>query len=319
MPAFALCALSLAACAASEPTNEMPIQDERPAVAERFFPEELEQDGRISFTPVFSKDGRTMYFSQSECGQIANCPQRIKVSRMTEAGWSAPERVAQIPGARSGHPSLSPDGSMLLFNWSARRARWDENDVREDFDLYRLDLGDPDARPVPIDEPDINRIRGGRYKTWRYFNNEAAPILTNAGNLYFWSERIDGAGERDGYVAMADGAGGYEAPQLLSVNTPEREDSFWVNADETILLFASPDRGGEGQSDIFVSKRQADGSWGEAVNLGPIVNSSANEFFPSISPDGKRFFFTSMRGFDGQREGLSQIWSIPVSAVPALR
>lgn len=296
----------------------MPIQDEMPPKAERYFPDALQQDGRLALTPAFSPDGKTMYLTQGPCAQIGECPQRVHVSRLLETGWTTPEPLSQIPGRRSEAASVSPDGSTLFFSWSAIRPRHAGADAPEDFDLYRLDLSDPDAMPEPIDEPDINRIRGGRVKTLRFVHNETAPVLTRAGNLYFWSERLDGVGERDGFIARSDGAGGFFSPEPLSVNTRGREDWFWTDPDETILFFSSPDRGGEGASDIFAARRAKDGSWEAPFNLGPAVNGEAEDYYARLTPDGQTLLFTSTRAFAGQPEGLAQVWSIPVSAVPAL-
>ena len=318
MPLLSICAALIGACQPATTGNEMPIQDETPPVAERYYPEQLQQDGRLALTPGFSPDGKVMYLTQGPCGRIGDCPQQLKVSRWSEAGWSTPEPLPQVPGRRSEAAAVTPDGRSLLFSWSAVRARHAGADAPEDFDLYRLDLTDTEASPEPIDEPDINRIRGGRVKTLRFVHNETAPVLTNAGNLYFWSERLDAVGERDGFIARADGNGGFLAPEPLAVNTSGREDWFWVDPNETVLFFASTDRGGAGGSDIFVSKRLPDGRWGDAVNLGAAVNSAADDYYARLTPDGETLLFTSNRAFDGQARGLAQVWSIPVSAVPAL-
>jgi hypothetical protein len=54
-----------------------------------------------------------------------------------------------------------------------------------------------------------------------------------------------------------------------------------------------------GDGDLYINFRR-DGAWTKAVNLGPKVNSSALDFCPIVSPDGKYFFFTSERGFADQ-------------------
>ena len=48
--------------------------------------------------------------------------------------------------------------------------------------------------------------------------------------------------------------------------------------------------------DLYISVRANDGSWGMPVNLGPGVNSSASDFGPSVTPDGRFLFFSSYRG-----------------------
>lgn len=189
-----------------------------------------------------------------------------------------------------------------------------------DFDLYRLDLTVPGARPVPFEGADINRPRAGAIAKIMYFHNENTPVLTAAGDLYFWTERVDGVGGRDIYVAPTDGKGGFliARPLPAPVNSRGDEALGHVSADGMLMLLTISGRGGSGGSDIFVS-RKVDGVWGVPVNLGPEVNSAAEDFGPTITPDGKDLVFSSTRGWKGQRAGLIQVWSVPLAEVPALR
>jgi Tol biopolymer transport system component len=53
---------------------------------------------------------------------------------------------------------------------------------------------------------------------------------------------------------------------------------------------------GEGGIDIWmVTRASPDDPWGEPVNVGPPINSAANDFCPTISRDGHRFYFVSTR------------------------
>jgi len=59
------------------------------------------------------------------------------------------------------------------------------------------------------------------------------------------------------------------------------------------LYFSSTRPGGYGSWDIWVATRETvDAPWGEPVNLGPNVNSTAQEVTPAISPDGLELYFT---------------------------
>ena len=49
---------------------------------------------------------------------------------------------------------------------------------------------------------------------------------------------------------------------------------------------------GYGDSDIYISFKQNDGTWGNAINLGDKINTSAWEASASITPDGKYLFFS---------------------------
>jgi Tol biopolymer transport system component len=65
------------------------------------------------------------------------------------------------------------------------------------------------------------------------------------------------------------------------------------------------------------------GEWSPPVNLGPIVNSSAIEFGPAISPNGLSLYisvFSPSKGdediFVSHREKRSDPWGVPVSLTP---
>ncbi|GLQ21067.1 hypothetical protein ACFFUB_07105 [Algimonas porphyrae] len=291
---------------------------------ERFAPEALGQDGRITLTPTFSPDGTTVYFAQSECAPIWTCPQRLKRATLGPHGWSRPEWVT-LPDsvgslkARVDFPSVSPDGTRLLFSWSALPQSLSGRDIYENFDLYSLDLTDPGAVPEPLRGPDLNRVREGRVAKLRFVNNETAPILTRSGDLYFWSERLDGVGERDIYLAKRDGQGGWLAPEPLPapINSAGRDDGSWIDPSGRLMLVTYGDRGGSGGADLFMSSR-TDTGWTQPVNLGPSVNSPDNDFAGMISPDEKTLYFSSTRPVPGQDETMAQIWMMPVNEIPVL-
>jgi len=71
-----------------------------------------------------------------------------------------------------------------------------------------------------------------------------------------------------------------------------------LSKDGSKLYFASDMPGGFGGTDIYVSAVNADGSLGEAKNLGLIVNTEGNEGFPFIHPEEGTLYFSS-DGFVG--------------------
>lgn len=296
--------LILAGMALAEPTHP-----------ERLAPKQLAQDGRVTLSPGFSPDGNTIYFAQSACSPIWKCPQTLKRAERAGAGWTAVVDVVLPREGRVDWPSVSPDGNTLFFSWSAERPELANLDISENFDLYTLDLTDPNATPVPITSGDINRPRAGSLKRLRFMHNETLPSLTAAGVLYFMTERPDGLGERDIYVAQPDGTGHFSTavPLPPPVNSSGRDDGVWVDASGTVMLLSYPDRGGEGGADIFLSRRGVNG-WSKPSNLGPRINSPYAEFGARLTPDGTQIVFTSDRPFAGQAAGLLQVWIAPFSA-----
>jgi Tol biopolymer transport system component len=77
-----------------------------------------------------------------------------------------------------------------------------------------------------------------------------------------------------------------------SINTALSECTPYVNPDESLLIFA---RSVNGKPDLFISKRDDQGAWLEAIPLGPEINTGYHEMCPRISADGKYFFFISSR------------------------
>jgi hypothetical protein len=82
---------------------------------------------------------------------------------------------------------------------------------------------------------------------------------------------------------------------LGAVNSEFADQAPAVSKDGLSLYFQS-DRPGYGNTDLWVSRRDnEDEPWGEAVNLGEIINSTAFESRPSLSRDGHWLFFSSTR------------------------
>ncbi len=284
------------------------------AAPTRFAPEAISIDGRITLTPALSPDGRTAYFSQSACAVIGRCPQTLHRSDFDGRRWSRARSVPLPAQGRVDWPSVSPDGRYLYFSWSAKRARYEGLGVNEDFDLYRLNLRDPSALPEALDSADINRPRAGGIKRLRYVHNETSPVLTAAGDLYFWTERFDALGERDIYLAPGDGQGGFKTARPLPapINSTGRDNHAWVSPGGNLMLVTYADRGGSGGDDLFVSRR-SEGIWSEPQNLGPMVNSAAADFAGRLSPDGETLLFTSARSFGSPPSSVLQAWSIPTA------
>ena len=117
------------------------------------------------------------------------------------------------------------------------------------------------------------------------------------GSIYFASDDPGGLGSGDLYVSrFADGR--YLAPVNVGapVNSEYEERGPFIAPDQSYLLFMRARAPGNlGMIDLYVSFRNADGSWSAPRNLGPRVNSEGNEICPIVSPDGRYLFFNSSR------------------------
>lgn len=88
----------------------------------------------------------------------------------------------------------------------------------------------------------------------------------------------------------------WSKPAIIAptVNHPKYlESTASITPDGKTIYFASDRVGGQGGLDIWKTTQQSNGTWSTPANLGPEVNSKANEDAPFIHPDQKTLFFTS--------------------------
>lgn len=107
-----------------------------------------------------------------------------------------------------------------------------------------------------------------------------------------------------------------------NVNTKEfHEPEACYSPDGSVLYFVSDKPGGFGKHDIYLSRMDEKGKWGEAENLGSTINTRYDERGVYLHPDGKTLYFSSqghgsMGGFDifkSVYDEATQTWSQPVN------
>lgn len=72
-----------------------------------------------------------------------------------------------------------------------------------------------------------------------------------------------------------------------------------LSADEKMMVFASDKAGSVGGMDLFFSKRVGD-KWSASSNLGKLINTTGNEFFPFLDSENNLYFSSDgLPGFGG--------------------
>ena len=142
----------------------------------------------------------------------------------------------------------------------------------------------------------INNAWSNRKTLGAPFKDLSIMRLTSSANgtLYFdtWDEKNKQFPIR--YSRQVNGQ--YEPPRVLSkeINTGKQLNHPYIAPDESYLIWDAIREDGYGDSDLYISYRQQDGSWGKAINLGNKINTSAWDAAGYVTPDGKYFFFHRM-------------------------
>ncbi|QSB29215.1 PD40 domain-containing protein [Flavobacterium sp. CLA17] len=99
-----------------------------------------------------------------------------------------------------------------------------------------------------------------------------------------------------------------EEPKLLGkeINSGEWTAHPFIAPDESYLIWDSERQNGYGKSDLYISFRQQDGSWGSTINMGNKINSELVENGARLTPDGKYLLFE--RSEEKVREDGSKYW-----------
>jgi hypothetical protein len=206
---------------------------------------------------------------------------------------------------RDGSGFFTPDMKAFYFTrrnnssgkWSLLTFQSKDNQWRESV------VGPRVGRP--IFSPDGNTMHlGKKYKErtktgWSAIKSLGSPyeeirimrLMSSAKGTYFFDE-----GTRDGngvlrYSRLVNGKREEPKPLSKAINTGKWNAHPFISPDESYLLWDGERDSGFGDNDIYISFKQQDGSWGDAINLGGKVNTDAEENGAYVTPDGKYLFF----------------------------
>ena len=124
-----------------------------------------------------------------------------------------------------------------------------------------------------------------------------ASMSADGKYLYFTSDRPGGYGGLDIYVSekQKDSTWGKAVNLGSTINTELDEEGPFIHHDGISLYFSSKGHETMGGFDIFLSKKNEFGTWTLPKNLGYPINTVDNDVFITLTPDGKRAYFSSYR------------------------
>jgi len=179
-------------------------------------------------------------------------------------------------------PIFTKDGETMYFTRSNITYKDKKNDQK--LKIYRSKL--VDGKWQEAEELNFNSDT---------YSSAHPALNANETMLYFSSDRPGGFGESDLYVAALNEDGSIGEPRNLGaeVNTGGKETFPFVSS-ENELYFSSDGHFGLGGLDVFYVKITGE-AFGNLLNVGEPINSSADDFAFGINDTTKRGFISSNR------------------------
>ncbi len=231
------------------------------------------------YLPSLSIDGKELIYTR----RINGSNEDFFFSRFNGKDW---DTAKPVPGKintpqNEAAQTLSADGQWMIYAANGRK------DSYGNYDLYMSQLTE--------DGWEDTYHFGSRINSDQW---ESQPSLSpDRKDLYFASRRPGGYGGIDIYVSHMQPSGYFGEPENAGpmVNTPGDDQCPFIHADNQTLYFTSNHWPGYGDDDLFFTRRQPDGSWGQPVNLGYPINTVNKDGTLFISTDGVTAFYASDR------------------------
>lgn len=260
------------------------------------------------YLPVLSVDQGTLIYTRTipDDRSVMGRQEDFYASFQKDGVWGPSFNIGKPINTEmnEGGHTLTPDGQAMFFTICEQYGNYGRGRVGHgSCDLFVTVLEDGRWAKARNMGPIVNS-----------FKHDAQPSMSSDGRtLFFSSTRPGGYGENDIYTSTLT-TKGWSKPVNLgpNVNTKGKEQGVFVHPDNQTLYFASTGHVGLGKSDIYMSKRQADGTWGKPTNLGYPINTGDDEFDFTVDALGDYAYITS------DREGGYGDWDIYKFKMPEI-
>ena len=195
-------------------------------------------------TPVFTKDGNTMYFTRNNFnngkkGKDANKITLLKIYKATliENRW---DKTTELPFNSNSysvaHPVLSPDEKTLYF-------ASDMPGTKGQSDLWKVMINGDGSFGTPVNLGDNVNTEG----------KETFPMITDENELYFATDGHPGLGGLDIFMSRMNPDGTFQAPINVGApaNSPQDDFAYLINTKTRKGFLSSNREGGKGFDDIY--------------------------------------------------------------------
>lgn len=191
---------------------------------------------------------------------------------------------------------LSPDGKTMYFVRSFHPENIGGENGNQDIWMSTVDNNGNWSKATLLPQPVNDKWHNAVYGS------------SADGNILFVSNQYDANSNKRVYpgISIARKQGGtWSAPQAISTSFQFPREGFFgaaVYDDGSVLIVSFKGKDTKGNEDLYVMRRDANGNYGDPVNIGEVINTSGFETSPFIAADGKTLYFSSS-GHGGYGDG----------------
>ena len=229
----------------------------------------------------FFNDG-TLFFFDRTPADLEEWTPAVYRMELKDGKWTQPNASPYQGKPWYHYYTTAPVGEQVYFAWKGSLG---DRTSSPDLNIWRVRMtagGWTEPRKLP---PPVNSLA-----------LETFPSLSENGTLYYISNREGGFGGHDIYRApLINGEHSTVENLGIPINTEGDELDPFISPDESYLIFCSRTLEGFGGFDLFITFQKGDGTWTRPLNMGEGINTSAYDWVPHVTPDGKYFFFNSTR------------------------
>ena len=196
-------------------------------------------------SPVFTKDGKTVYFTRNNYidGKKGKDENKVTLIKLYKAELGKDNKwtnITELPfnsnNYSTAHPALSPDEKTLYF------ASDMPGSIGES-DIYKVTINPNGGYGAPENLGNSINTEG----------KETYPYLTSENEIYFASDGHPGLGGLDVFVGDIDNSGKVSNIQNVGadVNSPKDDFAYIIDPETRRGFFSSNKEGGQGSDDIY--------------------------------------------------------------------
>ncbi|HSD08658.1 OmpA family protein [Flavobacterium sp.] len=193
---------------------------------------------------IFSKDGKTMYFTRNNYldGKKGKNEDKVTLVKIYKASFVNDDwgNVTELPfnsnNFSTAHPALSPDEKTLYFVS-------DMPGTIGESDIFKVSINDDGTYGIPENLGNVINTPG----------KETFPFVTDENEIYFASDTHPGLGGLDIFVSKINPDGTFDEVRNVGVDVNSNKDDFayLINTKNRIGFFSSNRDGGKGFDDIY--------------------------------------------------------------------